>query len=63
MNRDQLIALAKRIDACVEDARRPRIVLREYEVEYQQPDSHTLCLANGLEATAAALRALAGEQP
>ncbi len=48
--------LADTLDACVEDALRPLPLVGHSNIS-QMPDHRIICLANGLRAVAAALRA------
>lgn len=59
MQKDELLKLAERVDACAEHAKRV-IVYQGYGYSEVDRSAATVSLANGLEAVAKALRALAG---
>lgn len=58
---DALVQLANSIDACVEDALQTTPVPGLGPDYYEAPDHRIICLANGLRAISATLRALAKE--
>lgn len=60
-DRDALLALADRVEACVEDAIKPTPIWG-YTGVFEQPDHRIICLANGLKVISESLRALAGER-